>query len=262
MPLNKRGEFIPSKAQQKIGVEWVTFSTPYYEPYTNVAKVDVYMYGANTEYGQRSVIEGVSESVARQIAKNYRGDISSVRSNLTASQRTEYFKSDFFTRKSGRTGVLMENLANESGLAQVFKLGLKGQLSDKAQKQFDNLTFMVDKIAKIPNLADLYYEEAQEYFRILGNKYNLWRENQKAITDTDGFTRKDLKELEAALDKLVKITAEYYATASGYDNYTKQELKGKGVKTINKEMRTSGDFIESEKVVKQGRKLNTRNNKW
>lgn len=256
MPLNKRGEFIPTARQERMGAERITFSSPYKDLYSNNLKYDVYMYSSNTEYSMRRKIEGVSESVAREIARQYSIDVNRVQSKATMSDRTDLFREEFFSRDTGRTGILMSNLANESGLAQVFKRGLAGVLSPQAQQNFDRLTFMVDKISRVPHLSDEFYEEAKKQFNIVGSKYDKWNANNRGITTDEGFTEDDLKELENALEELLDITEEYYERAIGID--TSSEAS---VESALEQMRSDSVFYESTRA-KGGRKLKTRNMNW
>lgn len=260
MPLNKRGEFIPRPSQLKKGAVSIEFSAPYLRPYTNdVYQVDVWMRSySGSAFTQVGEIKGVTESVAREIARRYSQDIRTSRSERSMNERTEYFKSDFFTRQSGRTGVLMENLANDSGMAQMFKAGLQGHLSPQAQQDFDSLTFMAGKISENDVLADAFYEAAKDQLNIIASKYERWKANSRAI-DAQDFTEADVKEVERALRKLNNLARTYYKKAIEYD----PSVKGIGTKSQLNQMRKDEAFIEGTTASKKGgRKLKTRDTKW
>lgn len=258
MPLNKRGEFIPRPSQLKKGVARIEFSTPYLKPYTtDTYQVDVWMYQGQGASFQVNEIVGVSENVAREIARRYSQDIRTARSVASVNERTEYFKSDFFTRESGRTGVLMDNLAKDSGLAQVFKMGLGGHLSPEAQKDFDSLTFMAGKISENDVIADAFYEAARDQLNIIASKYERWKANNRAVGGSD-FTDADVKEIEKALRKLTNLARVYYKEAINYN-----DVKGTGVKSQLNKMLKDEAFIEGTTASKKGgRKLKTRDTKW
>lgn len=260
MPLNKRGEFIPKESQFDKGAMSIKFSQPYLRPYTSdVYQVDVWMIkGSGSSFTQVAEIKGVTENVAREIARRYSQDIRTSRSKRSMSERTEYFKADFFSREFGRTGVLMENLANDAGLAQVFKAGLQGHLSPQAQADFDSLTFMAGKISENDVLTEDFYRDAKDQLNIIASKYERWKANNKALGGSD-FTDADVKEVERALKKLRKLATKYYLKSIGYD----ENAKGIGTKSQLNQMRIDEAFIEgTTKANKGGRKLKTRNTKW
>lgn len=258
IPINKRtGEFTPTKFQGSKGAAIIEFSGPYLKPYTrDIYQYDVRMYTGSGSSFEVSEITGVSESVARRLAMDYAKDIRTARSERSIKERTEYFKAEYFTRESGRTGVLLENLAKDTGMAQIFKKGLAGHLSPTAQKDFDALVFMADKISKIDSIANEFYEDVRTELNIIAKKYELWKSNFSAIDS--GFSMEDVKEIEKNLRKIVKKARKAYMKASKVD-----ESQRIGVKSILNKMNKDEAFLEgTEASNKKGRKLKTRQIKW
>ena len=263
MPINRKtGEFKPTERQRKLGAATVEFSSPYVlNDSRQSVKVDVWFYQGEGEHFSVREVKGVSPSVAKEISRRYAKQIQYARSEMKMSEQTEYFVSDFFSRESGRTGVLMSNLASDSGMAQVFKEGLKGHLSPEAQANFDALTLMVDKISKDAALADRFYISASETLNKIASKYERWKQNAKAITERS-FTIGDVKDLEKQLEKLTEIASEFYLEATGYDYSMESPNDNRTVEDYLREYREKDLFTEGEKPSEKKRKLRQSKINW
>lgn len=265
MPRKIGGEFKPTSRQARLGVEEIVFSKPYKLKGSSNYVVDVYM-SSPTGYTK---IEGKSYGVARKLAQNYRIEVAHVQSAKRAEEITERYRTELFTSDVARSGILMENLAKEGGLAQLMKAGLQGHLSPKNQQAFDQLALMVAQISKDPALANEFYQDAKESFRIIGDKYKLFKSNSWAITEDEDYdptdkrrpaTMKDVKELEDALNRVLDMAKDYYAQRLERIDRGAMSMDMTDKIIIRELGKTSPEFIEGFSNIK-GR-MKYRGTKW
>ena len=225
------GSYTPSYRMQKMGAPTIVVSQPYRDPYApETVKVDISMIYKTPQGIKSEKIKGVSENVAKAISREVADVVSKARSPESMSRRVEFVSKNYFTRDYGRTAVLLENIANDAGLAKAFKGAMKRQLSPMAQEMFDSLVNDLKVIVQDKDLMEAFYQEAKEYFNIIGSKYDLYNRNNRKINpdDTpDSFTQHDMDDIEYAITRIAMLAQDYrYEYQGAGKRYRQQTLSG------------------------------------